>query len=298
MAAGIGSRYGGLKQIDPIGPSGEIILDYSVYDAMQAGFEKVVFIIRREIEEAFRETLGTRFEKRIETAYAFQELSMLPEGFSLPEDRKKPWGTGHAVLCARQAVNGPCTVINADDFYGADSFKKMGDYLNTATDRDGKYDYSMVGFYLGNTISEHGHVARGVCQVSDDGFLEGIQERTRIEKRGDEIQFTEDDGATWTTLPESTVVSMNMWGFTVSLFPELEARFVEFLKANMQKPKAEYFIPTVVAQLLAEGKATARVIPTSARWVGVTYKEDLPGVKQAIRDLVDQGAYPGNLWGT
>ena len=296
MAAGIGSRYGGLKQIDPIGPAGEVILDYSVHDALAAGFEKAVFIIRRDIEDAFREKLGRTFESRIETAYVFQELDKLPTGFRSPEGRTKPWGTGHAVLCSRAAVDGPFAVINADDFYGADSFRALATHLKTA--RDGNvYDYSMVGFQLANTVSEHGHVSRGVCEVDAKGFLKGIQERTHIERREGAIQYTDDEKKTWKSLPEDMRVSMNTWGFTPSLFDELESRFTPFLAKNRGNLRAEFFLPSAIADLLALKKATVKVLPTEARWVGVTYKEDLPSVKQAIRHMVAGGVYPDPLWG-
>ncbi len=295
MAAGIGSRYGGLKQIDPIGPKGEIILDYSVYDALRAGFEKVVFIIREEIEEAFKAKLAGRIEKHVSCDYVFQKLDSLPDGQKPPASRTKPWGTGHAVLCCKEAVSEPFAVINADDFYGADAYRIVAEHLKQAQDRDGAYDICMAGFQLGNTITEHGHVARGVCSVSSDGHLVDIVERTRIEKRDGEIQFSE-DGETWTTLSAETPVSMNLWGFTPGIFGELESRFVKFLQDRKDEPKAEFFIPTVVNELLTNQRATVKVLTTKARWVGVTYKEDLPGVKQAIREMIAKGEYPEALW--
>jgi len=296
MAAGIGRRYGGLKQVDPVGPGGEMILDYSVHDALAAGFGRAVFVIRRDIENVFRERIGRRLERRIETAYAFQELDALPEGFAVPAGREKPWGTGHAVLAAREAVAGNFAVINADDFYGAASFRALGEHLRSARDAEGLYDYAMVGFELAKTLSEHGHVARGICRVTGEGLLEEIHERTRIERRGGAIQYT-GDGEAWTDLAPDAVVSMNMWGFTPGYFEELAARFVPFLRERLGDPKAEFFVPTVVNDLVAEGRARVRVLPTPERWVGVTYREDLQSVRRAIRALVDRGVYPERLWG-
>ncbi len=296
MAAGIGSRYGGLKQIDPVGPSGEIVIDYSVYDAIRAGFDKVVFIIRKDIEQAFREKVGQTIEQRIDTEYVFQELDKIPEGFAVPEGRTKPWGTSHAVLCAAEAVPGPMAVINADDFYGAESFQILGDYLRSAKDTPDVYDWSMVGFVLRNTLSEHGHVARGVCTVDQGGNLQNITERTKIQPFDDGIKYTEDDGQTWHELDGGRIVSMNLWGFTPSLFTELRQRFPEFLRDNIDNPKSEFLLPFVVDDLIQLGRARVKVLPTDSRWLGVTYQDDKPRVKQAIQDLVDQGAYPENLW--
>ena len=297
MAAGIGSRYGGLKQVDPIGPSGEMVIDYSVYDAREAGFEGVVFIIRRDIEEVFREKVGRSIERQIDTRYVFQELGALPPGFSVPAGRSKPWGTGHAALAAKEAVTANCAVINADDYYGPGSFKVLADYLGSAADGDGLYDYSMVAFRLRNTVTEHGHVARGVCTANPDGFLATIVERTRIETCDGGIHFTEDDGATWTDIDPESPVSMNMWGFTPSVFAELESRFPAFLEANAGNPKAEYFLPTVINDLIQEGRARVRVLPTDEKWYGVTYQEDKPELKAFIREQVANGRYPERLWG-
>ncbi|MBN1992435.1 MAG: nucleotidyltransferase [Anaerolineae bacterium] len=297
MAAGIGSRYGGLKQVDPIGPHGEIILDYSIYDALKAGFGKIVFIIRADIEQVFREKVGRTIEERSDTTYVFQKIEDLPPGFAVPPDRKKPWGTGHAVLSCRHVVNTPFAVINADDFYGQSSFQTLADYLKQAQDREGVYDYCMVGYVVENTLTEHGHVARGVCAVNQDGFLMGIRERTRIEKFGETAKYTE-DGEHWFEIPKGSFVSMNMWGFTPVFLAELAARFPPFLQNNRNNlQKAEYFLPDVVGELLKENKATVKVLPTGERWFGVTYQEDKPRVKQAIRDLIGQGVYPENLWG-
>jgi len=297
MAAGIGSRYGGLKQIDPVGPNGEIIIDYSIYDALNAGFGKVVFVIKKDIEKAFRERVGKTIEKQCETTYVFQKSEDVPEGFEVPPGRQKPWGTGHATLSCRNVVHSPFAVINADDFYGRSSYQTLCDYLRRARDRDGAYDYCMMGYVLGNTLTEHGHVARGVCTVSQDGYLVEIHERRRIEKSGESVQYTE-DGETWIEIPGESVVSMNMWGFTPRLFPELEARFRHFLRENRDNiQKAEYFLPDVVGDLIRENKARVRVLSTNERWFGVTYKQDKPRVKQAIRDLIRRGVYPENLWG-
>ncbi len=297
MAAGIGRRYGGLKQIDPVGPRGEIIIDYSIYDALNAGFGKVVFVIKKDIEEAFRERVGKTIEKQCETTYVFQQVEDVPEGFEVPPDRQKPWGTGHATLSCRSVVHSPFAVINSDDFYGRSSYQTLCNYLKNAQDRDGVYDYCMVGYVLENTLTEHGHVARGVCTVSQDGYLAEVHERTRIEKFGEVAKYTE-DSENWIEMPKGSVVSMNMWGFTLSLFSELEVRFPQFLQKNSDNiQKAEYFLPDVVGDLLKEKKATVKVLATNERWFGITYQQDKPRVKQAIRDLIRRGVYPENLWG-
>lgn len=294
MAAGMGSRYGGLKQIDPIGPRGEIIIDYSIYDAIQAGFEKVVFIIRRDIEKDFRDMVGKHIEAAIDTDYAFQQLDMLPAGMTVPENRVKPWGTGHAVLCAKDSVTSPFAVINADDFYGKGSFAAIGDYLRRA--RDGKYyDYSMVGYTLRNTVSDFGHVARGCCEV-EGGKLASIVERTKIQKFTDGIKYSEDDGATWMDISPETTVSMNMWGFTPNFMNELAPRFERFVRENAGNPKAEFFIPLAVNQLMEEDLAEVSVLPCNEKWYGVTYREDKPVVQQAIKNMIADKIYPENLW--
>lgn len=297
MAAGIGRRYGGLKQIDPIGPYGEIILDYSVYDALRAGFESVVFVINKEIEQAFRERVGRTIERQVATRYVFQELEDVPDGCEVPADRQKPWGTGHATLSCRNVVGSPFAVINADDFYGRSSFQSLCDYLKGARDRRGVYDYCMVGYVLENTLSAHGHVARGVCEVDADGFLVDIHERTRIQRFDGNVKFTQ-DGETWIELPAESVVSINIWGFTPSLFGELEARFAQFLhrnRANIQK--AEYFLPDVIGELVKENRARVKILSTEERWYGITYQQDKPRVRQAVRALIRQGIYPEQLWG-
>jgi hypothetical protein len=297
MAAGIGSRYGGLKQMDPVGPSGEIIIDYSIYDALRAGFERVVFVIRRDIEADFREKVGRNVEGRAEVEYVFQDLADVPEGFDVPDSRKKPWGTGHAVRSARGKLDGNFAVVNADDFYGASSYRVLCDYLRTAQDAAGVGDYCLVGYVLWNTLSDHGHVARGVCSADAEGFLTEIHERTRIQKSGEGARFSEDDGASWTEVSRDSLVSMNMWGFTPSYIDALEERFPKWLAANLGQPKTEFFVPVVVGEMIAGGAARVKVLPTHEKWFGVTYREDAPAVKTAIRDLVASGAYPENLWG-
>jgi len=296
MAAGIGSRYGGLKQIDPIGPHGEILIDYSLYDALTVGFGKVVFILRREIEAAFREAVGRRIEARCPTEYVIQGLGDLPPGFSVPSNREKPWGTAHAVLCCREAVDGPFAVINADDFYGRSSFAVLADRLRGAKDTSDAYDYCMVGYVLEKTLTQHGHVTRGVCSVDADGFLKEIDERHKVKRLSDRVCYSEDD-RTWIEIPEGSPVSMNMWGFTPSLFAELDSRFPDFLHEAGDDPKAEFLLPEVVGELLAEGKARVRVLPTQERWLGVTHPEDKAWVKTGIGELVERGVYPSPLWG-
>lgn len=296
MAAGMGSRYGGLKQIDPVGPNGEIIMEYSIYDAIKAGFSKVVFIIKKEIEETFREVIGKKIEGLIEVEYVYQNLDDVPAGFSVPEGRTKPWGTGHAVLSARSAVKTPFAVINADDFYGGTTYRLLNGFLSSGADGADKYKYCMVGFILENTLTESGHVARGVCNADGDGNLVDIHERTKIMKFGDETKYTEDD-RNWILIPKGSIVSMNTWGFNLSFFKELEDNFPAFLEKNRDNIlKAEYFLPTVVDNLIKAGKADVKVLSTTDKWYGVTYQEDKPVVKQSVRDLVQSGKYPENLW--
>lgn len=297
MAAGMGSRYGGLKQIDPVDQDGHIIMDFSIYDAVKAGFEKVIFIIKKENEQDFRETIGDRMAQRIEVEYVFQDIAALPEGFTVPEGRVKPWGTAHAVLSCLSVVDGPFAVINADDYYGQQAFRMIYDYLASHEDTD-RYQYTMVGYLLENTLTENGHVARGVCGTNADGKLTEITERVRIEKRADGPAYTEDDGATWTPLAGDTVVSMNMWGFTNSMLPEIRDRFASFLSENLSKNplKCEYFLPFVVDELIREDKAEVTVLKSKDRWYGVTYREDKPVVVAAIQSLKDQGLYPQKLW--
>ena len=297
MAAGMGSRYGGLKQIDPVGKHGEVIIDYSLFDARRAGFETVVFIIKHEIEKEFKEAIGNRMEKHMEVRYAFQQLENLPEGYSVPEGRTKPWGTSHAILSAADVIDGPFAVINADDYYGPEAFKVIYDYLSTHQD-DAVYEYSMVGYLLKNTVTENGHVARGVCVTDSEGYLASVTERTKIATYEGGIHFTEDDGETWTDVDGDTIVSMNLWGFTESFVREAKARFSKFLdKALVENPlKGEYFLPSVVSELIGEGKARVKVLHSTDKWYGVTYKEDKPVVVQAIADKTAAGVYPEKLW--
>ena len=268
MAAGMGSRYGGLKQIDPIDGDGHIIMDFSIFDAVRAGFEKVVFIIKRENELAFREAIGDRLGKYVKVAYVFQELDNLPEGYSVPEGRVKPWGTGHAVLSCIDEIDGPFVVINADDYYGIHAFRMAYDFLTENQNEKDGYRYMMVGYRLENTLTENGHVARGVCVTDEEGHLVKINERTHIEKRGEGAAYTEDDGATWTALSADSTVSMNMWGFSASILTELKNRFSEFLDRNLSgNPlKCEYFLPFVVDELLQEKKATVKVLKSEDKW--------------------------------
>lgn len=297
MAAGMGSRYGGLKQIDPVDGHGHIIIDFSIYDAIRAGFEKIVFIIKKADEQEFREAIGNRMEKRVDVSYVFQELERLPAGYEVPDSRVKPYGTAHAVLCCKGVVDAPFAVINADDFYGRHAFEKIYNYLMAHQD-DEKYRYTMVGYILENTLTEHGHVARGICQTNADHQLVGITERTRIEKHGDVSVYTEDDGATWHELEEGCTVSMNMWGFTPSFLDELEARFPQFLAKNLEENplKCEFFLPTVVGELIAEDKAAVEVLESADRWYGVTYHEDKQVVMDAVAKMRQEGIYPEILW--
>lgn len=297
MAAGMGSRYGGLKQIDPVDEFGNIIMDFSIYDAIRAGFRKVVFIIKKENEESFKEAIGNRIAEQIETAYVFQDLHNLPEGYSVPEGRVKPWGTGHAVMSCADVIDGPFAVINADDYYGSSAFRLAYEFLSTHED-DTRYQYMMVGYQLENTLTENGHVARGVCVTDAEGHLVTICERTHIEKRGEETAYTEDGGATWTVIPRGSTVSMNMWGFSAGILGELQQRFRVFLEENLEKnpQKCEYFLPFVVDELLSEDRAVVQVLKSADKWYGVTYKEDKPYVVAAIRSLKEQGLYPEKLW--
>lgn len=297
MAAGMGSRYGGLKQIDPIDEQGHIIMDFSIFDAKRAGFEKVIFIIKKENEVDFKATIGNRIEKQMEVAYVYQDLKNLPEGYSVPEERIKPWGTAHAVLSCIEEVDGPFAVINADDYYGKDAFQQIYNYLSTHED-DKVYHYTMVAYPLVNTLTENGHVARGICTVNDAGELVEVVERTHIEKKGNQVVYTEDGGITWGELPKDSIVSMNMWGFTASILKEIKAGFPAFLEDGLKKNplKCEYFLPSVVSQLLEEKKAVVQVLTSSDKWYGVTYKEDKPFVVAAMKKLKEDGIYPEKLW--
>ena len=296
MAAGMGSRYGGLKQLDPVGNHGQLIIDYSIYDARRAGFETVVFVIKPEIEADFKAAIGDRIAKVMDVKYAYQIKEDLPEGYAVPAERTKPWGTAHAALAARSVVDGPFAIINADDYYGPEAYQKIYDYLASHEDSS-MYEYVMVGYLIKNTVTENGTVARGVCEETGEQFLSQITERTKIEK-GPPPRFTEDDGQTWTELDENTIVSMNMWGFTRSFLDEALARFPAFLdKTLAENPlKGEYFLPSVVSQLIGEGKARVKVLRSEDKWYGVTYREDKPTVVAAIAEKTTSGLYPDNLW--
>ena len=295
LAAGMGSRYGGLKQIDPVGSQGEAILDYSIYDAHQAGFDTVVIIIKEAIKKDFLETVGKRLEKApVEIRYAYQELTDLPAGFTVPEGRVKPWGTAHAVFCAREAIDGaPFAVVNADDYYGKAAFKVIYDQLAATTD---PHAYCMVGYELGKTVTENGSVARGVCQVDASGYLEEVVERTHIETYPGGIRYLED--GIYTDVSPDTIVSMNMWGFMPSFLDELEGRFSAFLKEALKANplKCEFFLPLPITQLIQEKKATFRVLSSPDRWFGVTYAADKPMVVNALKAMTDAGKYPDGLW--
>ena len=299
MAAGMGSRYGGLKQLDPVDDAGHIIIDYSLYDAHRAGFDTVVFVIKPEIEEAFREGIGNRIEKVMEVKYVFQRPDDLPEGYSIPEGRTKPWGTAQAVLAARDVVDGPFAVINADDYYGPEGFQVIFDYLENHPDTDEVYEYAMVGYLLQNTVTENGSVARGVCTETANGYLHSVVERTKIVKGEMNPKYTEDDGATWHDLSCDDIVSMNLWGFQKSYMREAWAGFPAFLdQAIAENPlKGEYFLPTVVSNLLSQHKARVKVLRSNDKWYGVTYKEDKPTVVAALKKMREKGLYPEKLWG-
>lgn len=293
MAAGMGSRFGGLKQITAVDDAGHAIIDFSLFDAYRAGFRRVVFIIKRRIGDSFKAAIGSRMEKYFDVQYVYQELDVLPAGYEIPEGREKPWGTGHAVLCCREAVNGPFAVINADDFYGAGAYKAMYDFLSAERKPS---EYAMVGYKLRNTVTENGSVARGVCSVKN-GYLENITERTHIEKRGDDAAYTL-DGEHFTELSGDATVSMNFWGFSTMMLDELERRFPAFLDKNLpENPlKCEYFLPFVANEQLAEGIADVRVLECNETWYGMTYREDLDGVRAAIDNMKRRGVYPDKLW--
>ena len=298
MAAGMGSRYGGLKQLDPVGGHGQVIMDYSIYDARRAGFETVVFVIKPEIEAQFKAAVGDRIARGMDVKYAFQRLEDLPEGYAVPEERVKPWGTAQAVLSAREVVKGPFAVINADDYYGPQAFRDIYRYLSDHPDGE-RYEYAMVGYQLKNTVTENGHVARGVCEETADGLLTAITERTHIESTPAGPRYTEDNGQTGTELSGEAIVSMNLWGFTRSFLDEAWARFPAFLdRALAADPlKAEYFLPGVVSSLIAEDKARVKVLRSADKWYGVTYQADKPQVAAAIASMTEGGLYPDALWG-
>jgi hypothetical protein len=301
MAAGIGSRYGGLKQVDPVGPSGEIVIDYSIFDALEAGFNKVVFLIRPELEEVFHAKIGQKVARRVEIEYVYQSLTDLPPGFAVPDGRLKPWGTGHAVLSCRKAVHTPFAAINADDFYGRSTFKALADYLRGLRPVHesplGFIECCMAGYSLGNTLSEFGAVARGVCQVTGEGYLADIRERTHIARDGERARSRENDAEPF-YMPLESTVSMNMWGFTPLLFQALQEQFVLFLQKNAGNlSKMEFYLPEAVNTLIQQQRARAKVLPTNEKWFGVTYPDDRPAVQAAIRQLISQGVYPEVLWG-
>jgi Nucleotidyl transferase len=296
LAAGMGSRYGGLKQVDPVGPSGETIMDYSIYDAERAGFDRVVFVIRREFEAVFKETIGAKYKNLVDVDYAYQEIGDIPIGYSVPHDRIKPWGTAHAIYAARHSVSGSFAAINADDFYGQDAFKKMGEFLSREPATMGVLDFAMVGYLLEQTLSDNGSVARGVCTLGPQGLLEGVKEMTRLVRSEGGIENQEYPDAPQ-RLTGKERVSMNMWGFRPELFAVLKDRFPLWLELNVCNIKAEWYIPFVVDELIKEGLATVSVLPTEGRWFGVTYREDKPKVVEAISKLVEEGVYPERLLG-
>jgi len=290
MAAGMGSRYGGLKQIDPVGPSGETLMDYSIFDGLRAGFGKIVFVIRTDIEKPFRQIIGARFEERAPVEYVFQELDKLPPGFHVPEGRTKPWGTTQAVIMAEDVIHEPFAVINADDFYGAEGYRVLADHLQS-----GASDYAMVGFVLRNTLSDFGSVARGVCKADSNGYLQQVLELTSIERDGEHAKNTDPAGNV-TSLTGDELVSMNMWGFTPQVFPRLSDRFVKFLERTGNELKSESYVPSTINELVAAGQARVRVLRTNDAWFGVTYREDKPRVVDSIAALVKKGVYPSQLW--
>jgi dTDP-glucose pyrophosphorylase len=294
LAAGMGSRYGGLKQMDEVGPSGEAIIDYSIYDAIRAGFEKVRFIIRKSIEKEFREVFESKLEGRVETEFIFQELHMVPEGITVSSEREKPWGTAHAVWVARDHIREPFVVINADDFYGAGSFQTIAGYLEQ-DDMVSSSKYCMVGYQVRQTLSEFGSVTRGVCEADEDHYMKAVVERTDILSEGERIYFIDDKGGK-VPLSGDEPVSMNFWGFTPTIFDHFEKAFKDFIKTNAQQPKKELYIPTVVNDLVARGLATVRILPSKDPWFGITYRQDKPVAVEHIRRLVEQGVYPDKLW--
>ncbi|HET6559020.1 MAG TPA: sugar phosphate nucleotidyltransferase [Prolixibacteraceae bacterium] len=292
LAAGMGSRYGGLKQVEPVGPNGETILEYSVYDAIRAGFGKVVFVIRESFAEDFKSRFESKLAGKIEIEYVYQELHKLPEGFVLPEDREKPWGTGHAILMARDVIQEPFAAINADDFYGAEAYQVVAEFLTQSVTED---KYAMIGYRLDRTLSEFGGVSRGICQTDENNFLTRIIETHKIRQEGDAIVCEPDEKGT-STLQKDDTVSMNFWGFHPSVFTNIENQFIDFLKAQIEVPKSEFYIPMVVFEMIKSGQAKVEVLKADSPWFGVTYQEDKPFVVQQIQKLTDQGVYPDKLW--
>ncbi|PKP46469.1 MAG: nucleotidyltransferase [Bacteroidetes bacterium HGW-Bacteroidetes-11] len=294
LAAGMGSRYGGLKQIDPIGPAGETILDYSVYDAIRAGYGKVVFIIRKDIEQDFKEVFANKLQKHIEIDWVFQELDKLPQSYTVPANRTKPWGTGHALMMVADKVNEPFAVINADDFYGAEAFKTLADFFAEQQSQS-REDYAMVAYELSNTLSDFGTVSRGICVTDDSGLLKSVTERTKIERKGKGIENQQADGSVL-HLEDDAPVSMNFWGFTPSLFKHIDDEFIKFLKSDADHTVSEFYIPSIVDNLIKCGHEKVKVLRNPGQWFGITYKEDKPIVIEKIRQLIAQGRYPENLW--
>ena len=294
MAAGLGSRYGGLKQIAPVDPNGHILMDYSIYDALRAGFDRVVCIIKPEMREDFYEVIGHRLEKHVEVRYAYQRLDNLPAGYSVPEGRTKPWGTAHALLCAKEQIDAPFAVINADDFYGRDAFAAIAAFLR---EKHGAGEHAMVGYRIENTLTENGHVARGVCETDENGFLRGVTERTHIEPREGGAAFTE-DGEHFTFAPAGTIVSMNLWGFQPGVMEEIDRRFAPWLDETLpvNPLKGAYFLPLIPNALIHEGKGSVRVLSTHEKWYGVTYHDDMPKLQAALAGMRADGVYPEGLW--
>ncbi|SHM51961.1 Nucleotidyl transferase [Anaerosporobacter mobilis DSM 15930] len=297
MAAGMGSRYGGLKQIDAVDEQGHIIIDFSIFDAIRAGFRKIIFIIKHEMEEEFKEVIGDRIEKIVEVEYVFQEVTKVPDNFTVPDERVKPWGTGHAILCCKDKVKGPFAVINADDFYGREAFTKIYDFLDTIKENQSTV-YTMVGYQLENTLTENGSVARGVCDVNEEGFLTEITERTKIERFPDGAKYFDSEQDTWEDIPFDKTVSMNLWGFKEDIMKELEEEFNKFLEreVSINPTKSEFFLPTVVQHMIEKQKVQVKVLNSDDKWFGVTYKEDKEVVQNEIAKLKKQGVYPTNLW--
>lgn len=297
MAAGMGSRYGGLKQIDAVDEQGHIIIDFSIFDAIRAGFRKIIFIIKHEMEEEFKEVIGDRIEKIVEVEYVFQEVTKVPDNFTVPDERVKPWGTGHAILCCKDKVKGPFAVINADDFYGREAFTKIYDFLDTIKENQSTV-YTMVGYQLENTLTENGSVARGVCDVNEEGFLTEITERTKIERFPDGAKYFDSEQDTWEYIPFDKTVSMNLWGFKEDIMKELEEEFNKFLETevSINPTKSEFFLPTVVQHMIEKQKVQVKVLNSDDKWFGVTYKEDKEVVQNEIAKLKKQGVYPTNLW--
>ena len=297
LAAGMGSRYGGLKQIDPVGPNNSIIIDYSVYDAVKAGFNKIVFIIKKENLELFKEVIGDKVAKHVKVEYVFQSTDVLPEGFTAPEDRVKPWGTAHALYCCKGVVNEPFVVINSDDFYGSGAFARLSKWIDETEFTTAPYKFAMAGYYLKNTLTDNGTVSRGVCEVNEKGQLIDVVERTKIQRVNGVVSYTE-DGEEWFELPEEAFASMNCWCFMPELIDEIEKYFIEFLSTEVKENplKSEFYIPLLVRDMLAAKKCTVDVIETDDKWFGVTYKEDKPDVVKSITALVNDGKYPEKLW--